>query len=300
MPNGKFENFPTPPAEEKKKEEIGPEEEIEEKISEKEKVEAEEVSGEKPEKEIEPGEKNEKSQKEVNEIGKTEELKDSGDLTKEDLSKLSEKDREIAEKLCEKLEKITSFEPSEDIVEDFNEILDLTERANLYKKVDHNVPPEVILACLSSIRDNWQEIIKDPKDVDSENVAKRLFYLDIPQAEIEMVNKVINHYLDKLSSDKKSENETIERKGAEKSETHEEKLPENVEKYLDRLGENEAMGNPPEVNALMEEELRILKERGMIEMYKESGVEYVSVTNEGHEYIDTYLRKQEDAEEKEK
>ena len=115
---------------------------------------------------------------------------------------LSEKDKKIADDLNKKLEKIKSFEPSGDIVDDFNEILDLTGRNNLYKKVDQNTPPKIILAGLSAIRDSWQEILRDSKEINSDNLAKKLFYIDVPQEEIRMVNKVINYYIERLSSKK--------------------------------------------------------------------------------------------------
>ncbi len=113
-----------------------------------------------------------------------------------------DKDKEIAENLQLKLEKINSFEPSGDIANDFNELLELTGRDSLYKKVNADENPRIILAGLTGIKTAWQETLRDPSGVDVvANEAKRLFYIDVPQAEIEAVNKLINFYLSKFSAE---------------------------------------------------------------------------------------------------
>ena len=117
-----------------------------------------------------------------------------------------EKDKKIAENLQSKLEKINSFEPSGDIANDFNSILELTGRDNLYKKVSADENPHIILAGLTGIKTAWQETLRDPNNIDVANEAKKLFYIDVPQAEIEAVNKLINFYLDKFSAKQEGQN----------------------------------------------------------------------------------------------
>lgn len=114
-----------------------------------------------------------------------------------------DKDKKIAENLQLKLEQLDDFEPSGDIVTDFNGLLELTGRDHLYKKVTSSEDPLVILAELVGIRATWQETIRDPSNVDTVNEAKKLFYIDVPQAEIETINKLISFYLDKFSKEKK-------------------------------------------------------------------------------------------------
>ena len=118
-----------------------------------------------------------------------------------------DKDKKIAENLQSKLEKINSFKPSGDIANDFNEILELTGRDSLYKKVSADENPHVILAGLTGIKTAWQEILRNPSDVDVANEAKKLFYIDVPQAEIETVNKLISFYLDKFSAEQEKNSE---------------------------------------------------------------------------------------------
>lgn len=116
-----------------------------------------------------------------------------------------EKDKKIAENLQLKLEELNNFEPSGDIASDFNNLLELTEKDSLYKKVGASENPHIILAGLTGIKTTWQEIMRDPNSVDIANEAKKLFYIDIPQAEIEMINKLINFYLDKFSSEQEGQ-----------------------------------------------------------------------------------------------
>lgn len=113
-----------------------------------------------------------------------------------------EKDERIAEDLQLKLEGLNNLKPSGDIAFDFNSLLELTERDSLYKKVDASENPHVILAGLIGIKTTWQEIMRDPNNVDITNEAKKLFYIDVPQAEIEMIDRFINFYSDKLSSER--------------------------------------------------------------------------------------------------
>lgn len=81
----------------------------------------------------------------------------------------------------------------------------MTGRDNLYKKVDPNEDQQVILAGLTGIRTAWQEIMRDPNNVDTANEAKKLFYIDVPQAEIEVINKLIDFYLDKFSQEQEEQ-----------------------------------------------------------------------------------------------
>lgn len=115
-------------------------------------------------------------------------------------------EKKIIKDLQLKLEKINNFEPSGNIISDANKfIIEITERR--YEKLNDNENPIEVLANVAALRDIWQKIIRDPKDVDSENEAKRLFYIDIPDAEIIAINKIINFYLNKFS---KEDNETGE------------------------------------------------------------------------------------------
>lgn len=116
-----------------------------------------------------------------------------------------DKDKKIAENLQSKLEQLNNFEPSGDIASDFNNLLELTGRDNLYKKVDPNEDQQVILAGLTGIRTAWQEIMRDPNNVDTANEAKKLFYIDVPQAEIAVINKLIDFYLDKFSQEQEEQ-----------------------------------------------------------------------------------------------
>ena len=119
-----------------------------------------------------------------------------------------DKDKKIAENLQLKLEELNSFKLSGDIASDFNNLLELTGRDSLYKKVDSSEDPHVVLAGLTGIKTAWQEILRDPNNVDVANEAKKLFYIDVPQAEIEGINKLINFYLDKFSQEQEDQEET--------------------------------------------------------------------------------------------
>ena len=112
-----------------------------------------------------------------------------------------ERDQQIAEKLRSNLESLKSFEPSGDVATDFNNLLELTNRDSLYKKVDKDENPHVILAGLTGIKTAWEQTMRDPGKVDTDNEAKRLFFIDVPQAELETINRVINFYLDKYSKE---------------------------------------------------------------------------------------------------
>lgn len=126
---------------------------------------------------------------------------------KESQVELSERDKEIAENLQQKLEELEGFEPSGNINEDFNKILEITGRDELYKKVDESVDPGIVLAGLSGIKTAWEKILRDPEKVDFSNLAKKLFYVDVPNKEIEIVNKTINYYLGKMSNKDKVESD---------------------------------------------------------------------------------------------
>ena len=121
-----------------------------------------------------------------------------------------EKEKKLAESLQLKLEKINNIEPSGDIAADFNNLLELTGRDSLYKKVSSNEDPQIILAGLAGIKTAWQETLRNPDRVDVANEAKKLFYLDIPQAEIETANKLINFYLDKFSTKQEEQKDNLE------------------------------------------------------------------------------------------
>jgi len=116
--------------------------------------------------------------------------------------KMSDKEYEnkIIEDLQLQLEKINNFEPSGNIISDVNKFLiEIAERG--YKKLDNNENPIEVLANIVALRDIWQKIIRDPKDVDSSNEARKLLYIDIPNARIIAMNKMINFYLDKFSEE---------------------------------------------------------------------------------------------------
>lgn len=120
---------------------------------------------------------------------------------------LSERDKEIAEKLQEKLKELEGFEPSGNVNEDFNRILKLTGRDELYKEVDGNVDPKIVLAGLVGIKTAWEKILREPDKVDSSNSAKKLFYIDVPKQEIDIVNRTVNHYLNEMSVENKEESD---------------------------------------------------------------------------------------------
>lgn len=111
---------------------------------------------------------------------------------------LSERDQRIAQELEAKLEELKGFEPSGDIFEDFNRLLELTGRGNLYKKVEKDTPPQVVLAGLVGVKATWESILKNPEEVGTDNLAKKLFYVDIPQEEIRVVNGLISYYIENL------------------------------------------------------------------------------------------------------
>lgn len=117
-----------------------------------------------------------------------------------------QKDKKIVENLQSKLEKINSFEPSGNIANDYNTLLDLTGKDSLYKKVSADENPYIILAGLTGIKTAWEKILRDPEKVDTTNEAKKLFYIDVPQAEIEAINKLVNFYLDKFSEEQENNN----------------------------------------------------------------------------------------------
>ena len=118
------------------------------------------------------------------------------------------KETTIVEDLKVKLQKIKNFEPTGNIASDCNVLIELTGRSRLYEKVDPGQEPVLVLAGLSGMRTAWQEILKNPDSVDVADEAKRLFYVDVPRAEIEALNKLINFYSDKLSSKKQDSSVT--------------------------------------------------------------------------------------------
>ncbi len=103
-------------------------------------------------------------------------------------------DKEIEEELVKKIEKIESFVPSGNIIDDFNKILELTGRSELYQKIDSSYTTEDIIKCFSALNDTWKKILKNPKKVNQGNKAKKLFYIDLPRAEIKLLEESINLY----------------------------------------------------------------------------------------------------------
>jgi hypothetical protein len=111
-----------------------------------------------------------------------------------------EYENKIIEDLQLQLEKINNFEPSGNIISDANKfIIEIAKRR--YKKLNGNEKPIEILANMVALRDVWQEIIRNPKDIDSNNEIKKLFYIDVPNARIIAMNKIINFYLDRFSGE---------------------------------------------------------------------------------------------------
>jgi hypothetical protein len=98
-----------------------------------------------------------------------------------------------------KLENLKGFKPSGDIYSDYNRLLELTDRQNLYQKVTSADEPEAVLAGLTAIRDSWAKTLRDPSTIDQSDSAKRIFYVDIPNQEIEAANRTINFYMENLS-----------------------------------------------------------------------------------------------------
>lgn len=105
-----------------------------------------------------------------------------------------QKDREFATELLIKLGKIDSFQLSGNFIEDVNNFLELTGRDNLYKKINNGENKESVLAGLMVLRDTFEKCLKTPEEVDMNNEAKKLFYIDVPKAEIQAINKLISFY----------------------------------------------------------------------------------------------------------
>ncbi|MFA5714480.1 MAG: hypothetical protein WC998_01905 [Candidatus Paceibacterota bacterium] len=108
-----------------------------------------------------------------------------------------EKDKENAENLQLKLEKIKSFEASGDIIADFNHLLDLMGR-DKSQRADVDEDPILVKIRVQNTRDVWQEILMDPDELKDANEAKKLLYIDVPNAEIDALDKIINSYSDKF------------------------------------------------------------------------------------------------------
>ncbi len=196
-------------------------------------------------------EKTNEEEPQASEVEEKEELKpesEEREINNEEDEAKEEKDENVAENLRSKLEQINSIEPSGDIASDFNNLLELTGRDSLYKKVSADEDPQIILAGLTGIRTAWQETLRDSNNVDVANEAKKLFYIDVPQAEIEAINKLINFYLDKFSTeqeknteDENSDNEELE---IEKDPGSQEKLePEEETNFVDENEEQSSIDN---------------------------------------------------------
>jgi hypothetical protein len=128
---------------------------------------------------------------------KTEAALGESNEPKDNLSGLSEQDAETAKKLLQTMEAMNSFSPSGDILADANEIIKITGRDKQYKKVEYE-NPAIVLVALMKMRDICVKIVKSPEEVDVFNFAKKLFFIDVPQADIDMFNRVITFYEDKF------------------------------------------------------------------------------------------------------
>lgn len=113
--------------------------------------------------------------------------------------------KEIVKRLEKRLEKIKNFEPSDDVYQDYNKIIELSDREDLYKKVSKSeYRPEEVLAGFKGLKDAWEGILRDPQEFDTEDElsvkgkARKLFYKDVPEAEIGMINRTMNYYIEKF------------------------------------------------------------------------------------------------------
>jgi hypothetical protein len=109
-----------------------------------------------------------------------------------------EKGKENTENLQLKLEKIKSFEASGSIISDFNHLLDLMGR-DKSQRAELDEDPILVKIRIQNTRDAWQEILIDPSEIKDDNEEKNLLYIDIPNAEIDAIDKIINSYSDKFS-----------------------------------------------------------------------------------------------------
>lgn len=113
------------------------------------------------------------------------------------------KNMEVVESLRSRLDKIKNFKASGDIISDFNYLLDLTGRNG--EKVSISEDPILVRIRLQNTRDAWKEIAIDENEIEMDNEEKRLRYIDIPNAEIDVADNIINSYLDRFSKEKEGE-----------------------------------------------------------------------------------------------
>lgn len=106
-----------------------------------------------------------------------------------------ENEKNIKKDLQLKLQVIKNFIPSGDIINDYNDLMKLTGKNNLYKEVGINAKPQIMLFILDSLKMAREATLKN---LDNTN-NKQLFNVDILQAELEATNKLINFYSDKFS-----------------------------------------------------------------------------------------------------
>ncbi len=189
----------------------------------------------------------------------------------------TEKEEYIAKKLKAKMEKLEDFKPSGDIVSDFNNLLEITGRDNMYKKLDRNEDPMVVLAGLNALKDAWQGTKEAVGNIDTENEAKKLFFFDIPEKEIETANRVINFYLNKYSKNKEDSMKKLferfkqeefsndEEEGESSGETEETPLEDfdvsldDIEKSLEEREENEELSKEEKKGREREEQTKKLQ-----------------------------------------
>jgi len=106
-----------------------------------------------------------------------------------------ENEKNIKKDLQLKLQVIKNFIPSGDIINDYNNLMKLTGKNNLYKEVGINAKPQIMLFILDSLKMAREVTLKN---LDNTN-NKQLFNVDILQAELEATNKLISFYSDKFS-----------------------------------------------------------------------------------------------------
>lgn len=110
-----------------------------------------------------------------------------------------------------KLDALEKFEPTGDIYEDFNVLIDISGKNTLYRNVDDSVHPDVVLAALAGLKTTWESMLKldaerDAKKNDEVGVttdkspeyeeAVRLTNYDVPQKLVEVTDSLVSFYLE--------------------------------------------------------------------------------------------------------
>ncbi len=143
----------------------------------------------------------------VNEV-KNEDLRDNKNT---EFIEMSERDQELARESELKIERLKNFIPSGDVWNDCNSVLELSGRDTLYKKVDNkDLSFDEVLSSLMGLRVCWKSLGKNEATKEYPNLAKQLYFVDLPREEIDMIDRVIESYTNKFSGGEEKKYKKVE------------------------------------------------------------------------------------------